>query len=121
MFSAEMTSKGRCHRRDAVGRETIDRIQLQELRTTLSLAYAPLPWLMLSLTLPMIARDQAGWLRSRHERDHRSLAKLFEKVDLSVESSCHGSGDACPALFESFGIKFSDGKPQSSQSFFKLD
>jgi hypothetical protein len=45
------------YRRDAVGRDTIDRVQLQELRTTLSLAYAPLPWLMLSVTLPVIARD----------------------------------------------------------------
>lgn len=49
------------------------------------------------------------------------LAKLFEDTDLSVESMCHGSGDACPALFENFGVKLSDGKPLSSQSFFELD
>ena len=45
------------YRRDAVGRQAIDRVQLQELRTTVSVAYAPRPWLMLSLTLPLIARD----------------------------------------------------------------
>ena len=45
------------YRRDAVGRATIDRVELHELRTSLSLAYAPLHWLMLSLTVPLIARD----------------------------------------------------------------
>ena len=45
------------YRRDAVGRAEVDRVELQELRTTLSVAYAPLPWLMLSVTLPLIARD----------------------------------------------------------------
>jgi hypothetical protein len=45
------------YRRDAVGRATVDRVELQELRTNLSVAYSPLQWLMLSLTLPVIARD----------------------------------------------------------------
>ena len=45
------------YRRDAVGRQAVDRVRLQELRTTLSVGYAPRPWLMLSLTLPLIARD----------------------------------------------------------------
>jgi hypothetical protein len=43
------------YRRDAVGLD--DRVELQELRTTMSLAYAPLHWLMLSLTMPLVARE----------------------------------------------------------------
>jgi hypothetical protein len=53
------------YRRDAVGRETVDRVQLQELRTHVAVAYAPLPWLMLSLTLPLIARDLTDVTLSR--------------------------------------------------------
>jgi len=67
------------------------------------------------------ATDQADQLQGRRERDRGRSGQAVRKVDLSVESSCHGGGDACTATYESFGIKFGDGKPLSTQSFFKLD
>jgi hypothetical protein len=45
------------YRRDAVGVANADRVELEELRTSMSLAYAPLRSLMLSLTLPFIGRQ----------------------------------------------------------------
>jgi hypothetical protein len=49
------------------------------------------------------------------------VAALFAQTDLSVTSDCHSSGDACPALFTNIGVNFADGKPLSSQTFYKLE
>lgn len=45
------------YRSDAIGHPLVDRVTLEELRTSLSVAYAPTPWAILSLTVPFIGRD----------------------------------------------------------------
>ena len=45
------------YRTDAIGRPGTDRIELNEQRVTLSVAYAPIAWLMLSGSVPMIRRQ----------------------------------------------------------------
>lgn len=45
------------YRSDAVGRATVDRVELQELRTSLSVAFTPVRSLMLSLSLPFVGRE----------------------------------------------------------------
>jgi hypothetical protein len=45
------------HRTDALGREGIDRVELQEQQLLASVAYAPAQWLMLSATLPLVRRE----------------------------------------------------------------
>lgn len=45
------------HRTDAVGRVGINRVELSEQRLELALAYAPLDWLMLSATVPLVRRQ----------------------------------------------------------------
>jgi hypothetical protein len=44
------------HRTDAVGREGIDRLELSEQRAAASVAWAPLRWLMLSASVPVLRR-----------------------------------------------------------------
>jgi hypothetical protein len=44
------------YRTDAVGEAGVDRVELREQRLTLGVAYAPLEWLMLSATLPLLWR-----------------------------------------------------------------
>jgi hypothetical protein len=45
------------YRTDTIGRAGFDRIELNEQRTTLSAAYAPEAWLMVSASMPMIRRE----------------------------------------------------------------
>jgi uncharacterized repeat protein (TIGR04052 family) len=49
------------------------------------------------------------------------LAKLFEATDLSVDSSCHSGGDACPAIFERYGIDFANSDVLSTQAFYRVE
>jgi len=65
-------------RSDAVGRETVDRVALQELRTSLSVAYAPLRSLMLSLSLPFIGRELTDVTLARE--------RLFTVGDLELHA-----------------------------------
>jgi len=44
-------------RTDALGRKGIDRVELNEQRLTLSIAYAPAAWLMLSVAVPSVRRE----------------------------------------------------------------
>ncbi|PTL80887.1 transporter [Vitiosangium sp. GDMCC 1.1324] len=50
-FAAQMRAWGL-----TTGQESVDAVALRELRMDLSVAYAPLPWLFLSATLPLQAR-----------------------------------------------------------------
>jgi len=45
------------YRSDALGRDGVDRVELNEERMTLSVAYAPSRWLMLSLAVPTVRRE----------------------------------------------------------------
>ena len=42
---------------ETTGQQAVDAVSLRELRMDLSVAYAPLPWLFLSATLPLQARS----------------------------------------------------------------
>ncbi len=50
-------SLGLRHRTDAVGREGVDRLELSEQRLELGAAYAPVEWIMLSLSAPLLRRQ----------------------------------------------------------------
>ena len=45
------------HRRDGIGGSGVDRIELNEQRLSLSAAYAPWRWLMLSVSVPFVRRE----------------------------------------------------------------
>jgi uncharacterized repeat protein (TIGR04052 family) len=49
------------------------------------------------------------------------VAKLFEQTDLSVDSSCHSVGEVCPKIFPNIGVNYADGKPLSTQTFYRLE
>jgi hypothetical protein len=64
-----------------VGEEALDAVTLRELRVDVSAAYAPLPWLMLSATLPLQARTLRDVSLTREQAvgpgDLEVSAKLF--------------------------------------------
>jgi uncharacterized repeat protein (TIGR04052 family) len=49
------------------------------------------------------------------------LAKLFEQTDLSIDSSCHSIGDACPNIIPKIGVSYPEGQPLSTQSFYRIE
>ncbi|KFE68998.1 hypothetical protein [Hyalangium minutum] len=64
-----------------VGDDSLDAVTLRELRVDVSAAYAPLPWLMLSATLPLQARTLRDVSLTREQAlgpgDLEVSAKLF--------------------------------------------
>jgi uncharacterized repeat protein (TIGR04052 family) len=49
------------------------------------------------------------------------LKKLFEQTDLTIDSSCHSTGEACPNIFPKIGVSYPEGQPLSTQSFYRLE
>jgi uncharacterized repeat protein (TIGR04052 family) len=47
------------------------------------------------------------------------VAAIFAKTDVSKESFCHSVGDACPSLFEAFGVNYATGAKLATQTVYR--
>jgi len=49
------------------------------------------------------------------------LGSLFGDTDLGQMSMCHSAGDACPPLFDNYGVDFESGLPTGAQVVFGVE
>lgn len=49
------------------------------------------------------------------------VAALFMETDISVESQCHSTDDACDALFARLGLDFATGRSTQTQSVYHVE
>ena len=49
------------------------------------------------------------------------IAPIFAETDLTQVAECHSTGEACPPMFEAFGLDFQTGKARKEQAVYSVE